>query len=71
MGNFTQVDTIIFMRNDHEKENIDNDNEFDYNAQDIDAFCTSHDIDDYDLFGEIMVGDDASYDELSDNILYE
>ena len=39
--------------------------------QDIDAFCTSHDIDDYDLFGEIMVGDDASYDELSDNILYE
>ena len=31
MGNFTQVDTIIFMRNDHEKENIDNDNEFDYN----------------------------------------
>ena len=40
------------------------DNEFDYNAQDIDAFCTSHDIDDYDLFGEIMVGDDANYDEL-------
>lgn len=47
------------------------DNEFDYNAQDIDAFCASHDIDDYDLFGEIIVGDDASYDELSDNILYE
>ena len=47
------------------------DNEFDYNAQDIDAFCTSHDIDDYDLFGEIMVGDDSSYDDLSDNILYE
>lgn len=47
------------------------DNEFDYNAQDIDAFCTSHDIDDYDLFGEITVGDDANYDELSDNILYE
>ena len=45
------------------------DNEFDYNAQDIDAFCTSHDIDDYDLFGEIMVGDDASYYKLSDNIL--
>ena len=47
------------------------DNEFDYNAQDIDAFCTNHDIDDYDLFGEIMVGDNTSYDELSDNILYE
>ena len=49
------------------------DNEFNCNAQDIDAFCASHDIDDYDLFGEIMVGDDddASYDELSDNILYE
>lgn len=47
------------------------DNEFDYNAQDIDAFCTSHDIDDYDLFGEIMVGDDTNYDELSDNILYK
>lgn len=47
------------------------DNEFDYNAQDIDAFCASHDIDDYDLFGEIMVGDDDNYDELSDSILYE
>lgn len=47
------------------------DNEFDSNAQDIDAFCASHDIDDYDLFGEIMVGDNTSYDELSDNILYE
>ena len=46
------------------------DNEFDSNAQDIDAFCASHDIDDYDLFGKIMVGD-ASYDEFSDNILYE
>lgn len=38
--------------------------------KDIDAFCASHDIDDYDLFGEIMVGDDARYDEFSDNILF-
>jgi hypothetical protein len=47
------------------------DNEFDSNAQAIDAFCVSHDIDDYDLFGEIMVGDNDSYDELADNIQYE
>lgn len=48
------------------------DNEFDCNAQEVDAFCASHDVDDYDLFGEIMVGDDdTSYDELSDNIVYE
>ena len=47
------------------------DNEFDLNAQEVDAFCINHDIDDYDLFGEIMVGDDTDYDELSDNILYE
>lgn len=36
------------------------DNEFDLNAQEIDSFCASHDVDDYDLFGEIMVGDDNS-----------
>ena len=49
---------------------IDNDY-IDEASVDIDAYCVNHDIDDYDLFGEIMVGDDANYDELSDNILYE
>ena len=41
------------------------DNEFDYNAQDIDAFCTSHDIDDYDLYGEIKAedGDGSGFGE--------
>lgn len=36
------------------------DNEFDLNAQEIDAYCATHDIDEYDLYGEIMVGDDDS-----------
>lgn len=47
------------------------DNEFDANSQELDAFCATHDIDDYDLFGEIMVGDNNTSDELSDNILFE
>lgn len=38
------------------------DNEFDMNAQEIDAYCASHDIDDYDLFGEIMVEDNDDCD---------
>jgi len=31
---------------------------YDDSSVEIDAYCVSHDIDDYDLYGEIMVGDD-------------
>ena len=33
------------------------DNEFDLNVQEVDAFCINHDIDDYDLYGEIKAED--------------
>lgn len=33
------------------------DNYIDEASIDIDAYCVNHDIDDYDLFGEIMVED--------------
>jgi len=33
------------------------DNEFDLNAQEVDAFCINNDIDDYDLYGEIKAED--------------
>lgn len=36
-------------------------NEFD-NAVSIDEYCYSHDIDDYDLYGQIMVGDNDEDD---------
>lgn len=35
----------------------DNDTEFDESSVEIDSFCATHDIDEYDLFGEIMVED--------------
>lgn len=46
------------------------DNEFDLNAQEVDAFCINNDIDDYDLYGEIKAddgdgsgfGDDIDFD---------
>lgn len=37
-------------------------NEFD-NAVSIDEYCYSHDIDDYDLHGQIMVGDNDEDDD--------
>ena len=36
----------------------DNDTEFDESSVEIDSFCATHDIDEYDLFGEIMVEDE-------------
>ena len=36
----------------------DNDTEFDESSIEIDCFCATHDIDEYDLFGEIMVEDE-------------
>lgn len=41
------------------------DNEFDLNVQEVDAFCIKHDIDDYDLYGEIKAedGDGSSFGE--------
>lgn len=33
------------------------------NAVEIDAFCYSHDIDDYDLYGQIMEGDNDEDDD--------
>lgn len=36
----------------------DNDIEFDESSVEIDSFCATHDIDEYDLFGEIMVEDE-------------
>ena len=46
------------------------DNEFDLNVQEVDAFCVSHDIDDYDLYGEIKAedGDDSGF---GDNIDFD
>lgn len=39
------------------------DNEFDLNVQEVDTFCVNHDIDDYDLYGEIKAedGDGSSF----------
>ena len=31
----------------------------DYDAINVDSYCVNNDIDDYDLFGEIMVGDNC------------
>ena len=41
------------------------DNEFDLNVQEVDAFCINHDIDDYDLYGEIKAedGDGSGFGE--------
>ena len=33
------------------------DNEFDLNAQEVDAFCINNDIDDYDLYGALQAED--------------
>lgn len=33
------------------------------NTVEIDAFCYSHDIDDYDLYGQIMEGDNDEDDD--------
>uniref|UniRef100_A0AAU8MK16 Uncharacterized protein n=2 Tax=unclassified Crassvirales TaxID=2949298 RepID=A0AAU8MK16_9CAUD len=46
------------------------DKDFDLNSQDIDQYCISHDIDDYDLFGEIKAedGDGSSF---GDDIEFE
>lgn len=43
--------------------------EFDNIGVEVDADCISQDFDDYDLFGERMVGDDEEND--NDGILYE
>lgn len=43
--------------------------EFDNIAVEVDADCISQDFDDYDLFGERMIGDDEEND--NDGILYE
>lgn len=42
--------------------------DFDDSSVEIDAYCVNHDIDDYDLYGEIMVGDN---DEDDCDILFE
>lgn len=34
-----------------------NNDSFDDEAVEIDSYCATHDIDDYDLYGEIMVED--------------
>lgn len=39
-------------------KDIDIDNVFNESSVDVDAFCVNHDIDDYDLYGEIMVEDE-------------
>lgn len=44
-----------------------NDDNFDSNALDIDAWCAGHDIDDYDLFGEIKA-EDGDGSGFGDNI---
>lgn len=46
------------------------DNDFDLNAQDIDQYCVTHDIDDYDLFGEIMA-EDGDSSGFGDDIEFE
>lgn len=48
---------------------IDRDNEdmFDESSVEVDAFCVTHDIDEYDLYGERMVEDE----EDDSNILFE
>jgi|GEM_PF-4040973 len=46
------------------------DTEFDANSQELDAFCATHDIDDYDLFGEIMA-EDGDSSGFGDDIEFE
>lgn len=36
----------------------------------VDSYCVANDIDDYDLFGEIMVGDNES-DNCCTDIIFE
>lgn len=38
-------------------------NNFDLGAVEMDSYCINHDIDSYDLYGEIMVGDDRKDDD--------
>lgn len=49
---------------------MNKDIEFDSRAEELDAFCVNHDVDDYDLFGEIMA-EDGDGSDFGNNIDFD